>query len=103
MEGRLVFTTYPNEREAEKIVRDSIQAKAAACANMIRIRSIYTWKGNVEDTEEVLVMFKTSEKAVNALRTLLLENHPYEVPEILEINPNYINLKYIEWLAKSLR
>ena len=62
-----------------------VERKLAACAQRLPIRSTYWWKGQVERSEEVLVLFKTLPKQVGALFRRLRAVHPYEVPEIVEL------------------
>lgn len=54
---KLIITTYPDQMIAEKIAKDSIKAKLAACANITKVRSIYVWKGKIEDTDEFFGTF----------------------------------------------
>ncbi len=56
----VIFITAPNEDEAARIARSLVDARLAACVNIIKnIRSIYTWQGKVEDDSEVLMIAKT--------------------------------------------
>ncbi|MGQ9469859.1 MAG: divalent-cation tolerance protein CutA [Nitrososphaerales archaeon] len=98
----MIITTYSDQMSAEKAAKDSIKAKLSACANIIKVRSIYAWKGKIEDTDEFLVLFKTTEKSVNKLKDFIKKNHPYEVPEIVEIVPDYVDPKYLSWLNENV-
>ncbi|MCP8322861.1 MAG: divalent-cation tolerance protein CutA [Candidatus Methylarchaceae archaeon HK02M2] len=102
MECRIIITTYSDKLNAEKIARDSIEANLAACINIIKVRSIYTWKGKIEEMDEFLTLFKTTEKGVNRLKDFIRKNHTYEVPEIIEITPQYIDPKYLLWLTENV-
>jgi periplasmic divalent cation tolerance protein len=99
---KIIITTCPDQMSAEKIAKDAIKARLAACVNITKVRSIYLWKEKMEDTEEFLMLFKTTEKALNKLKDFIEKNHPYEVPEILEIKPEYINDKYLSWLNENV-
>ncbi|MGB9659473.1 MAG: divalent-cation tolerance protein CutA [Nitrososphaerales archaeon] len=99
---KMIITTCPDQMSAEKIAKDSIKAKLAACVNITKVRSIYVWKGKIEDTEEFLMLFKTTEKGTEKLRDSIRKNHPYEVPEIVEIAPEYVDDKYLSWLNENV-
>jgi len=99
---KMIITTCPDQMSAEKIAKDSIKAKLAACVNITKVRSIYVWKGKIEDTEEFLMLFKTTEKGKDKLKDSIRKNHPYEVPEIVEIAPEYVDDKYLSWLNENV-
>lgn len=98
----VIFITSPNEDEAARIAGALVKARLAACANIVRnIRSIYTWKGNIQDDSEVLMMVKTRENLFSAVSDKVRELHSYDVPEIIALpvidgSPDYLN-----WLRKS--
>ena len=61
-----------------------VEARLAACVNIIeRVHSVYRWEGTVAEEGEHLLLIKTVESKVDALREALLEMHPYEVPEFV--------------------
>ncbi len=99
---RLVLTTYPTRAAARAAVDRVLADRLAACANLVAIDSRYWWKGNVESAEETLVVFKTVPKRVGALFRQLEESHPYEVPEVVEVDvPRGAN-RYLRYLADTL-
>lgn len=49
-----------------------------------------------------LVLFKTKEEGVNKLKDFIKKNHPYEVPEIVEIAPDYVDPNYLSWLNENV-
>jgi len=100
---KMIISTYPDQTIAEKIAKESIKARLVACANIAKVRSIYVWKGKMEDTDEFLVIFKTTEKGANKLKDFIKKSHPYEVPEIVEIAPDYVDPDYLSWLNESVR
>lgn len=98
----IIFITAPNEDEAARIARSLVEARLAACANIVKnIRSIYTWKGSVQDDTEVLMIVKTRKSLFSAVSVKVRELHSYDVPEIIALpiidgSPDYLN-----WLKKS--
>jgi periplasmic divalent cation tolerance protein len=97
-----VFITAPTEDMAAAIARALVEARLAACANIVKdIRSIYTWQGKVQDDREVLMIVKTRRDLFNALLTKVKELHSYEVPEIIALPIVAGSEDYLKWLRES--
>lgn len=98
----LVLTMLPNADAAVSVARTLVAEKLAACANILpAARSIYRWKGKVEDANEVLVLIKTRSEHFDRVRARILELHPYEVPEVLSVPVEQGYYPYLEWLARE--
>jgi periplasmic divalent cation tolerance protein len=99
MKEVLVFITASAEEEAAKIAHSLLENRLAACVNIIRnIRSIYRWKGKVEDDAEVLMIAKTKKSLFDPLMNKVKELHSYAVPEIIAIPITEGSEDYLEWL-----
>lgn len=103
MSGRVLVSTYSSRRAAEEAARRFVTEGLAACANMLAIRSVYRWRGKVEEADECLVLLKTTARRLPALRRALLASHPYEVPEAMVLQPASISRSYLRWLGESVR
>jgi len=99
---RLVLTTYPNREVALAAVDAVVRGKLAACGNVLAVRSSYWWKGSVESADEAMVVFKTVPKRVGALLRYLETTHPYDVPEIAEVDVPRVGSAYLRYLAMTL-
>jgi periplasmic divalent cation tolerance protein len=76
-----VYATFADEAEAARIARTLVEERLAACANILGpCRSIYRWRGRIEDGAEAAALFKTSAPTAEALIARLAELHGYEVP-----------------------
>ena len=76
-----VYATFANAEEAERIAREMVEARLAACANVLgSCRSIYRWQGKVEEAEEVAALFKTTSGQATMLIRRIGELHSYETP-----------------------
>lgn len=101
---RLVFCTFPDAASARQIGTALIEKQLAACVNLIPgVESIYRWRGKVESASEVLAIFKTSAAVFPAFERELVGLHPYEVPEIIAMEPAAVAENYGDWLLGSLR
>jgi periplasmic divalent cation tolerance protein len=97
----ILISTYPNKKAASKIARDVIKNKLAACVNISQVSSVYSWKGNIENTREYLALFKTTQNHKNTLKEMISKTHPYDVPEIAEIDFKILNKLYLDWFRES--
>ena len=101
---RLVLCSFPDLDSARQIGTLLVERQLAACVNLLPgAESIYHWQGKVESAPEVLAIFKTSAEAWPAFEKALSEAHPYEVPEIIAIQPDAVAGPYRAWLLESLR
>jgi len=69
---QLVLTTCPDAACAERIARALVEEELAACVNILPpMRSIYRWKGKIEDATEQLLVIKSVLERFPAIRILL--------------------------------
>ena len=101
MKPTIIVSTYPDKKSIVKISNELIKTKIVACVNISKISSIYAWNGKIENTSEYLALFKTTQKNKKILKEKIKSTHPYDVPEIAEINVNSINKPYLDWLIDS--
>jgi periplasmic divalent cation tolerance protein len=101
MKPTIIVSTYPDKKSIVKISNELIKTKIIACVNISKISSIYAWNGKIENTSEYLALFKTTHKNKKILKEKIKSTHPYDVPEIAEINVNSINKPYLDWLIDS--
>jgi periplasmic divalent cation tolerance protein len=97
----VVFTTFEDEQQAKDVIDEIIRCKLAACAQEIKIKSHYTWKGNLCHEDEVLVLLKTRKELYPDLEKKLLEIHPYETPEILFVDVECRSAAYLAWIDEQ--
>ena len=99
------FTTVSKDDVARKLARSIVEARLAACVNIIpNVRSIYEWQSKIEEDEELILMIKTRRENVSQLIEFIRKNHPYELPELIQLpiddgNPDY--LKWIDTIVKQ--
>jgi len=97
----IIVSTFPSKQSVTSIANKLVKKKLAACVNITNISSIYAWKGKIENQSEYLALFKTSKKNQSKLKKELQKLHPYDIPEIAEINVDSINQPYLKWLVDS--
>ena len=99
----LALCTFPDSEQARQIGTVLVEAQLAACVNLVPgVESVYRWQGKVETAAETLAIFKTTAAAFPAFGKMLTELHPYEVPEILALEPAQIAAPYRAWLLNNV-
>jgi periplasmic divalent cation tolerance protein len=100
----VVLTTCSSKSDAERLARALVDARLAACVNVVPgARSFYRWKGAIETAEEFLLLIKTSRDLFPALAAEVEKLHPYEVPELLALPVVAGSMNYMNWFQANLR
>ena len=95
----LFIVTVPNIEEGQKIARNLVESKLAACVNIIKnIDSIYRWKGEIEEDHEHLLLIKTTEENSDLLIQNIRKTHSYENPECIGLKIEKGSNKYLNWI-----
>jgi periplasmic divalent cation tolerance protein len=100
----VVLVTAPDLKIARKLARAALQARLAACANLVpNLESHYWWKGEIERGAEVLILFKTTSRLLKALEKVIMREHPYDTPEFIVVEVKEGNRRYLSWCEDSVR
>ncbi|MFX1280173.1 MAG: divalent-cation tolerance protein CutA [Promethearchaeota archaeon] len=95
----LFIVTVPNIEEGQKIARNLVESKLAACVNIVKnIVSIYRWKGEIEEDNEHLLLIKTTEEKSDLLIQNIREIHSYENPECIGLKIEKGSNIYLNWI-----
>ena len=87
-----------------RLARALVQARAAACVNVVpAVTSLFWWQGKIDQAREVLLVIKTASRKMTALTVLVRRLHPYEVPEIIALPIQRGFPPYLRWIQDSLR
>lgn len=91
------MTTYPNNwRLLKRLIIQLLKQKLAACIQRVNyVKSYYIREGQIKQDDEKLLIIKTSESKKEQLIAALKKNHPYEIPEIICIQPDHVDEKYL--------
>ncbi len=96
----LVITNLPDAQAAAKLAQRLIDARAAACVNQLApCISTYRWQGSIETATEVPLLIKTTSAAYPRLESLIRDNHPYELPEIIAVSVDNGLPAYLGWVS----
>ncbi|MBL8227763.1 MAG: divalent-cation tolerance protein CutA [Bryobacterales bacterium] len=99
----VVLNTCSSAEEAEKVARQLLEKRLAACVNIVPgARSLYHWQGAIEESAEHLLIIKSRRPLVEQLEKELQKVHSYDVPELVVIPIVDGSRSYLDWLAKEL-
>jgi len=99
----MVITTCADEASAKRLAGELVNARLAACAQLLPIESVYVWKGEVCNENEVMLLIKTKTALFHDITAAIRENHPYEVPEIIQIPITCGLPEYLRWIGDATR
>ncbi|MCW5635076.1 MAG: divalent-cation tolerance protein CutA [Rubrivivax sp.] len=96
-----VCTTVAEEADARRLADAAVERRLAACVHIEMIASVYRWQGAVQHEAERRLTFKTSEAAAPALRALILELHPYDLPALWTLQVAEASNAYRDWVLRE--
>ncbi len=100
----LVYATVPNIEEAQKIADALVSEHLAACANIFPpIKSLYRWEGKIEQSEEIVVIFKTRAALFSEIEERIKLLHSYSMPCILAIPLASVSEPFLQWLQTETK
>jgi len=98
----LILTSLPDEASAQALASSLVAGRLAACVNILApCRSVYRWQGQVESTQEIPLLIKTSGARYAAVEAAIRSGHPYELPEIIAVPIAHGLPEYLSWLASE--
>ena len=100
MDIQLIISHLPNRDNAQKLATRLVESGLAACVNILApCISVYTWQDTLETAEEYPLLIKALKNNYSAIEQVILELHPYELPEIIAIPSVDGSPKYLSWIA----
>jgi periplasmic divalent cation tolerance protein len=99
----LVLTTIDSDEHAERIVDSVLEAKLAACLQLMPIKSCYVWEGKIARDNEVLILIKAKSADYDDLAACIRAAHTYAVPEIMRLDITAGAQSYLDWITAVTR
>ena len=99
----LVLTTISTGEEAENLAETIMDKRLAACVQILPpMTSVYVWEGKLQRDSEHLLLIKTLEEKFDDLERFILENHRYDIPEIVAVKAEAVSERYLKWMTDSI-
>ncbi len=99
----MLYFTAKDMTDAARIARHLLNRRLIACANIFPVRSLYRWKGKVEDATEAVAVCKTRKALVRKAILAAKKVHPYEVPCIVSYEMGPALAAYAKWVDAETR
>jgi periplasmic divalent cation tolerance protein len=94
-----VVITAPDAAWLANFTHDLVADRLCAAAhNIAEIRSLYRWRGVIEDRAEARVALHTRRELVPAIVSRTVQLHPYQVPCVVAIPIVGANPEYQQWV-----
>ncbi len=97
----VILTTAGSQDEANRLAEMLVSRQLAACVQIANILSCYRWKGAVTREVEFLLLIKTAAHLYGAVEAAIVENHSYEVPEVVQLPIEQGLDRYLGWISEN--
>ncbi len=97
----VIVSTAGSRDEAMKLAEILVSRKLAACVQAIEMTSTYVWDGKLSQGPEFLLLIKTASHLYQDVEAAVLQNHSYQVPELLELPISRGLPSYLAWIAEN--
>ena len=99
----MIYITASHIEEAEEISKALVTEKLVACTNILpNMRSAYIWEGEYTESEEIILLAKTTADKFDAVEARVKEIHSYDCPCIISLSIDQGHTPYLEWLQNSV-
>ncbi|PMP66805.1 MAG: divalent-cation tolerance protein CutA [Thermodesulfobacterium geofontis] len=106
MKEKIVFlyVTCGSKEEAQKIGKTLLEERLCACINIYQeVKSMYWWKGKIEEAKEAILIVKTRESLADLVEQKILELHSYTCPCIARMKIEKTNECFSNWLFEETK
>lgn len=97
-----VHVAVPDTESAQVIASDLVARQLAACVQILGpVTSVYTWEGDVHQTQEWLLLAKSTDEAFAEVVQVVRSHHRYDVPEIIAVPVVQAEEEYAGWVRAN--
>jgi periplasmic divalent cation tolerance protein len=97
-EHLVVLVTATSETQARRIAKKLLQNRLAACVNFVPTESMFLWRGEIQEEEEILMIIKTRSEVFDDLMSAIKSAHTYDTPEIIGMPVVIGSREYLKWI-----
>jgi len=96
----LIYVTAGSREQAVSLGRALVEARLAACANVVAgVTSLYWWQGAVQEDSEAVLIAKTRADLVEAVIAKVTELHSYSCPCVVALPLVGGNPAFLDWIG----
>jgi periplasmic divalent cation tolerance protein len=97
----LCLTTIDSASKADELAAMIVKSRLGACVTINQVHSIYFWEDEIKKEPEYQLMIKTQSALTDKLQKFILENHSYDLPEVIFIPILEGASNYLSWITKN--
>lgn len=103
-EIHLIYATCESLEQARQIASQLIENRLVACVNLLpEMHSIYEWEGEIQQSQEVVLLAKTTRDQCQLAIEAIVEHHSYDCPAVMAVplvagHPGFLN-----WIADQVQ
>jgi periplasmic divalent cation tolerance protein len=102
MPVNFIYMTAASKAEAQKIGRELVDSRLAACVNILdNMQSIYRWEEKIQEDSEVVLIAKTTEARVPRLIDKVKSLHSYDCPCIVSLPVIDGYPPFLDWIKMN--
>ncbi|NWR08735.1 CUTA protein, partial [Paradoxornis webbianus] len=99
----IALVTCLNEQIARDIARAIMDKRLAAYVNILpKSSALYFWKGELEESTEILLLVKTRTSKIGELSNYIRSIHPFEIPDIVSLPIDQGNPLFLRWIGENV-
>jgi periplasmic divalent cation tolerance protein len=98
----IIQTTYEKKKDANKVATLLLAKKLAACVQINKIKSFYTYEEKVNKSNEYILSIKTKKSKYDEIQSFIKATHPYNLPEIICIDITKASAEYLQWIEENV-
>lgn len=96
-----VHISVPDAEAGRRIAADLVARQLAACVQILGpMVSVYTWKGEVHESQEWLLLVKSTDEAFEQVIQRVRTQHRYDVPEVVAVPITHALESYAAWVRQ---
>lgn len=100
----LIWCPFPDQKSARAVATRLLDARLVACANLLGpVESLFEWRGERGEAEEVGVLFKTDAALLDKAVAAIEAEHPYDCPAVLGWRADAVGQGAADWLGALTR
>lgn len=99
----IVTTTVDSQDAADRIIACVLDARLAACVQVMPVTSHFVWQGERRQEPELLLQMKMKTADWDALCAAIGEVHPHDTPEIVRTPVEAGAARYLKWIDDVTR
>ncbi len=98
----LLYGTCPDVETARMIARAMLQEASVACVNILSgMVSLYQWRGQMEEANEVAFIAKSTRSAWENAARIFQSLHPYEEPALVALPVSEGLPGFMDWVRSE--